>query len=158
MATSRKNFICAENPWLIHLDEGNSADIDIYLSEENQTLREQNQKLGSSQVIGILPIRNAVAFPGTVTPLAIGRQRSKALLKETIPNESIIGLVTQRDSGIEKPGFKDLYTIGTAATVLKIIKMPQGSAHIVVHAINRFRILKSVQTTPYLKEQQELVE
>lgn len=125
------------------------SEIDIYLGDEDENMS-TNQKLDLPEVIGILPIRNAVAFPGTVTPLAIGRERSKALLDETTPNESIIGLVTQRNPETERPKFNDLYPVGTSATVLKVIKLPQGSVNVVVHAVGRFRILKPVSRSPYL--------
>lgn len=109
-------------------------------------------------VIGILPVRNAVLYPGTVTPLAIGREKSKNLLAETIANETIIGLVTQHDPNTDRPEFKDIYTVGTAATVLKVIKMPQGSIHVVVHGLVRFKIVEPVETQPYLKAKVSLIE
>ncbi len=109
------------------------------------------QKAEFQDTIGILPLRNAVAYPGTVTPLAIGRERSKTLLAEIKPNESVIGLVTQRNPETENPGFDELYSVGTTATVLKTIKMPQGSINIVVHGIARFKIIERIATEPYLK-------
>jgi len=121
-----------------------------YLSNNNTELH-YNHEIKTPGVIGILPIRNAVAYPGTVTPLAIGRARSKALLANTRSNESIIGLVTQRNPDTDKPDFDDLYSIGTTASVLKVIKMPQGSINIVVHGLSRFRIIKHMATEPYLK-------
>ncbi len=123
----------------------------IILRSENPQPREDDSELKLPDVIGILPIRNAVAFPGTVTPLAIGRERSKALLTDTTPNESIIGLLTQRNPQTDAPTFDDLYSIGTAASVLKVIKMPQGSIHIIVHGLARFKIVEKITTEPYLK-------
>ena len=107
--------------------------------------------------IGILPIRSAVAYPGTVMPLAIGRQRSKRLIEDIIPQETIFGLVAQKNPEEDDPGADDLYTVGTAASVLKVIKMPQGSINIIVHGIARFRIKKYVATDPYLKAKVELI-
>ena len=127
------------------------TNLEHYLHNENDQLREHNHEFKLPDVIGILPIRNAVAFPGTVTPLAIGRRRSRALLDDIKPNESIIGLVTQRNPEIDRPGFHDIYSVGTAALVLKVIRMPQGSIHIVVHGIARFRITRRLATEPYLK-------
>ncbi len=101
-------------------------------------------------VISILPIRNAVAFPGTVMPLAIGRDRSKALLDE-LDNDEVIGLVAQKNADIDKPEPKDFYKVGTISSVLKIIQMPQGSMTVIVHGLVRFRIDKIVQTEPYIK-------
>ncbi len=127
------------------------ASLEPYLNDGDTVHRDNNQEFKLPDVIGILPIRNAVAYPGTVTPLAIGRDRSKALLADTKPNDSIIGLITQRNPETEKPGFDKLYSVGTAASVLKVIKMPQGSINIVVHGIARFRVVKRIATEPYLK-------
>ncbi|MBN1796622.1 MAG: endopeptidase La [Sedimentisphaerales bacterium] len=139
----------------IQSDEDESTDLDIYLENERQLMPGQGQELNFPSQMPILPLRNAVVYPGTVTPLAIGRDRSKALLKDTKPNETVIGLVAQKDSKADKPEFSDLYRIGTAATILKVIKLPHGSIHIVVHAIGRFRIVKPTATKPYLKAQVE---
>ncbi len=101
--------------------------------------------------IGILPIRSAVAYPGTVMPLAVGRERSKKLITDIAPKETIFGLVAQKKPEVEMPTPEDLYRVGTAASVLKVIRMPQGSVNIVVHGIMRFRIVKFTATEPYLK-------
>jgi len=129
-----------------------------FLSDDKMELRDNNTELKMPEVIGILPIRNVVAYPGTVTPLAIGRERSKALLADIRPNESVIGLVTQRNPETDKPNFKDLYSVGTTASVLKIFKMPQGSINIIVHGIGRFRIKEQIDSEPYLKARVELLE
>jgi ATP-dependent Lon protease len=118
---------------------------------ENQRPTENNNEIKIPRIVGILPIRNAVTYPGTLTPLAIGRERSKALLADTKPNETIIGLVTQRNPDTEHPAFDDLYSIGTTASVLKVIKMPQGSVNIFVHGLARFKIVERITTEPYLK-------
>ena len=124
---------------------------DSYLYDEGTKRREKSNVFALPEIVGILPIRNAVAFPGTVTPLAIGRRRSKALLADTEPNESIIGLLTQRDPEIDTPNFDHLYAIGTATSVLKITKLPHGPVHILVHGITRFKIVERIATKPYLK-------
>ncbi|MHC4337697.1 MAG: endopeptidase La, partial [Planctomycetota bacterium] len=138
------------------------ADIETYLNKADAESREHagerrsanNHELKLPEVIGILPLRNAVPFPGMVTPLAIGRKKSKRLLADTKPDESVIGLVTQRNPETNMPGFDDIYTVGTTASVLKIIRMPQDSFHVVVHCIARFKIVERVHegpTEPYLK-------
>jgi ATP-dependent Lon protease len=135
-----------------------TASLEQYISDENTDLPEPGRDFTLPDVIGILPIRNAVAFPGTVTPLAIGRERSRRLLEATKPNESIIGLVTQRDPETDKPDFDELYSVGAAATVLKVVKMPQGPAHIIVHSMARLKIVKPLETDPYLKARVKLLE
>jgi len=121
------------------------------LDDESAKPREYNHELKLPEIIGILPVRNIVVYPGTVTPLAIGRQRSKNLLDDIKPNETVIGLVTQQNPETDNPDFNDIYSIGTAASVLKTIKMPQGSIHIVVHGLVRFKITERISTEPYLK-------
>jgi ATP-dependent Lon protease len=150
MATVTNNFLALNGNWLVEASAEEPARFEPHLYGDDQS-HGDDQGFKLPQVIGILPIRNAVAYPGTITPLAIGRKRSKALLADTEPNESIIGLLTQRNPDIDKPDFNSLYSIGTAASVLKVTKLPQGPVHIVVHGIARFRVLEKVATRPYLK-------
>jgi len=151
MVGDLKNFLFPNNDWLVETTADEPADLERYLQDENAELNQHNRKLRLPGVIGILPIRNAVAFPGTVTPLAIGRKRSQRLLADTKPNESIIGLVTQRNPETDRPNFNDIHSVGAAATVLKVIRMPQGPTHIIVHSIGRFKIVKETATEPYLR-------
>ena len=130
---------------------GDIVSLGPYVNDQDDDTKEPESGFRLPEVIGILPIRNAVAYPGTVMPLAIGRERSKRLLEDTTPNESVIGLLTQRNPETDKPEPKDLYTIGTAASLLKVIKLPQGSSNIIVHGICRFEIVEIVATEPYLK-------
>jgi len=151
MPDERHNLLAQNVTRLLDLTAEEPTGLETYLYDEENQLRESNSEFNLPEVVGILPIRNAVAFPGTVTPLAIGRRRSKALLADTEPNESIIGLLTQRDPEVDTPNFDNLYSIGTAASVLKITKLPHGPVHILVHGIARFRIVEKVATKPYLK-------
>ncbi len=151
MASNLKNMLPLGGNWLVEVIDEDPVSLEPYLHSGDGQLQENDHKFKLPDVIGILPIRNAVAYPGTITPLAIGRKRSKALLADTTPNESTIGLLTQREHETDKPNFDDLYSVGTAATVLKVIKMPQGPMHIVVHGITRFKVIKKVATKPYLK-------
>ena len=157
MYDNPKNPPAGDGDWLVEMIGEDPTALEQYLNAENNETNEQNRKLKLPDVIGILPIRNAVAYPGTVTPLAIGRESSRALLADTIPNESVIGLVTQLNPDVENPNFDEIYTVGAAATVLKVIKIPQGPMHIIVHSIARFNILRPVATKPYLKARVRLM-
>lgn len=126
-------------------------------SQINQTNTPIEQEFRLPEIIGILPIRSAVAYPGTVMPLAIGRERSKRLIADIEPQKTIFGLVAQKNPESEDPGIDDLYSVGTAASVLKVIKMPQGSVNIIVHGIVRFRILEFIQKDPYLKARVQVI-
>jgi ATP-dependent Lon protease len=111
-----------------------------------------------SDTIAILPIRNTVAFPGTVTPLAVARETSKALLQEAERDETLVGLLTQRNPDKDKPGFEDLYPIGTSASLVKVTKMPHGSVNVFAYGIARFRIVKWTAIRPYLRAKIEFVD
>ena len=137
--------------WMDQMRPDKPDEIDTYVDDDDESFHDDDLDLTVPDVLGILPIRNTVVYPGTVTHLAVGRERSKALLKDTEPNETVIGLLTQRNPDTDRPEFGDLYSVGTTASVLKTIKMPQGSINIVVHGIGRFRIVQRVATRPYLK-------
>src|SRR5689334_24207722 len=98
------------------------------------------QKLTVPNTLPILPIRNIVVFPGTVIPLNVGRQKSKNLLDEVMPNEKLVGVITQRNPDVEDPKMEDLYPVGVVATILKLFKLPDGNQSIIVHGLARFQL------------------
>lgn len=127
------------------------ASVDPYLNVDETSMSEAEHSFRLPEVIGILPIRSAVAFPGTVMPISVGRQQSRKLIEDVVPHETIFGLVAQRNAATEDPGPEDLYTVGTASSVLKVINMPHGTVNIIVHGIARFEIIEIVQVKPYIK-------
>jgi len=151
-------FLSDGEEWSDDVTDDESVPVEAYIDDDEQALQDGGRDFTPPEVIGILPIRNTVAYPGTVTPLAIGRQRSKALLARIEPNQTPIGLVTQRDPDVDEPAFKDLYSVGTMASVLKVIKMPRGSINIFAHGLARFRIKKRVASKPYLKAKIEVLD
>jgi ATP-dependent Lon protease len=108
-------------------------------------------------VLSILPLRSFVVFPGTILPLTVGRAASIKLLDETLPQTKIIGLVTQRDETKDDPGPQDLYSVGTAAIVLKLLRQSDNHVIIVVQGLRRFALRKIVATDPYLRAEVELL-
>src|SRR3954469_5964624 len=106
----------------------------------------------------VVPIRNVVVFPGTVMPLNVGRPKSKALLDEVMPGEKTIGVVTQKNGDAEDPAYPDLNTVGVAASILKLFKLPDGNQSIIVHGITRFRLLELTQEAPFLMGRIEILE
>jgi len=121
------------------------------IGDPSSDLLEGLKEIELPEIIGILPVRNAVIFPGTVAPLAVGREKSRKLLADCRANKTIIGLITQKKSNIEEPDIKDLYRVGTASSILKIVKMPAGTINVIVHGLIRFKIIELVTTEPYIK-------
>ncbi|NIA07257.1 MAG: endopeptidase La, partial [Actinobacteria bacterium] len=108
--------------------------------------------------LAILPIRNGVAFPGTVMPLTIGREKSKRLLDDILPEIKVVGIFAQKDAQVEDPTFDDLYSVGCACVILKLLKVPEGNLSIVVHGLTRVAIKKPLTTEPYHRAQVVVLE
>src|SRR5438874_9775712 len=104
-------------------------------------------------VLSILPLRGFVILPGTVAPLNVRRPASIKLLDETLPQSKVIGLVAQRDETKEEPEPQDLYEIGCAAIVLKLLRQADDHVIAIVQGLRRFALRKIVQTHPYLRAQ-----
>jgi ATP-dependent Lon protease len=98
----------------------------------------------------LLPLRETVVFPESMTPLAIGQERSIQLIDDVVAGDRMLALVTARDAEIEQPGFDDLYPVGTAAVVHKMIRVPDGTLRVLVQGLRRVRLVRNVQTDPYL--------
>jgi ATP-dependent Lon protease len=116
------------------------------------------QQVTINTALPILPIRNVVVFPGTVMPLNVGRQKSKNLLDEVMPGEKMVGVVTQKTGDAEDPAYTDLNTVGVAASILKLFKLPDGNQSIIVHGLTRFRLMELTQTEPFLMGRIEILE
>ena len=105
----------------------------------------------------VLPLKDTVVFPDSVLPLAIGQERSVKLVDEVVSNDRMIALVASKDHNVEQPGWDDLYAVGTAAIVQKMIRVPDGSLRVLVQGIRRIRLVDQVQNEPYLVGQFEEV-
>jgi len=99
----------------------------------------------------ILPLRGTVAYPDLVMPLIVGRDRSIRLVDEANSGDKMIGIITQKNPDIEEPGIDDLYMIGTVATIMKMVKMVDGSQRIVVQGICRFKLVEFTTAEPHLR-------
>jgi ATP-dependent Lon protease len=110
------------------------------------------------ETLSILPLRGFVIFPGTVAPLNVRRPASIKLLDETLPMTKVIGLIAQRDESKEDPEPQDLYTVGTAAIVLKLLRQADDHVIALVQGVRRFTLRKIVATDAYLRAEVELLE
>ena len=104
-----------------------------------------------STVFPVMPLRNTVLFPQQVIPLYIGRERSLKLLRELPSGKKTIVVVAQREGSVENPEVGDLFDVGTTASVMKILDMPDGSQSAIVQGGERVRIKSYSQTDPYFK-------
>jgi ATP-dependent Lon protease len=100
----------------------------------------------------VLPIRNAVLFPGAVAPFDVGREKSVALVEDVDNLTSpVIAIFAQRDPSTDDPGADDLHNVGCAARVLKALKHSSGNYSLILQGLVRIRLDDVTQTAPYLK-------
>jgi len=102
-------------------------------------------------VAAVLCVRNMVLFPGTIIPIAVGREKSKRLLEDTLPDQKTVVVVCQKRPETDDPAPEDLYEIGTAAVVLKLLRMEEGSQSVIASGVKRVKIERWVQTEPYFR-------
>ena len=103
------------------------------------------------EVISILPLRNSVLVPGSIIPIDVGRKKSVKLVEEAISKERpVIGIVTQRDARTEDPGPGDLYMVGCAARILKVIKLAKDNFSVILQGVSRIRLLEIGGVDPFM--------
>ena len=90
-------------------------------------------------------------FPGVVIPITAGRDKSIELIKDANNSDKIIGVVAQKDQNIENPSPSDIYSLGTVAQILRVLKMPDGNTTVIIQGKKRFEIKSIVKENPYLK-------
>jgi len=106
----------------------------------------------------ILPLRNTVLFPGVVIPITVGRDKSIKLIRDAYKGKRIIGVVAQRDAEVEEPGQSDLFEIGTVASILKMLRMPDGSTTAIIQGKRRCQIEAILNEEPYLTAKASIFE
>jgi ATP-dependent Lon protease len=110
------------------------------------------------EILPIMPLRNSVLFPHQVMPITVGRESSLKLVQDSVAGDRIIGIVPQKDATVDIPKKDDLYNWGTAATILKIFDLPDGSKNVVVQGLYRVRVITHIQSEPFIRAAVEKVE
>ena len=105
---------------------------------------------GGEEELSILPLRNSVLFPHAIVPIDIGRDKSIKLVEEvSSKQEQILGVVTQHSMDTQDPDWKEMYSVGTVARILKVIRLDKGGYRVVIHGLSRFKIKEPVSIKPY---------
>ncbi|WP_276875157.1 endopeptidase La [Chryseobacterium joostei] len=133
------------------LEEMISDGFDIVAEEINLSDFAETDKNSEQKIFPILPVRNMVMFPNVVIPITAGRKTSIQLIEEAQKNGDFIGIISQKNSDLEQPTEKDIYTTGTLAKIIKIIKLPEGNITAITKGFHRFKIKKMTDNQPYFK-------
>lgn len=108
-----------------------------------------NDNLNIPDTLPILPLRNTVLFPGVVIPINIGRDKSLKLIRYAYKQNALIGVIAQKDTNTENPKMDDLFKIGTIASILKILEMPDGTTTAIIQGKKRFLLEDVLYDDPY---------
>jgi len=117
----------------------------------------ENSELGTEKTppvpaeLPLLPLKDTVVYPLTVYPLVIGKEKSVKLINDVTVGDKILALTAQKKVEIEVAGITDIYTVGTMARILQMVKVPDGTLRLLVQGIERIGILELVQNEPYFK-------
>jgi ATP-dependent Lon protease len=98
----------------------------------------------------VLPLRDTVTFPETLTPLAVGQERSVQLVNDVLGTNRMLVMVASRDPEKEEPGPADLYDVGVVGAVARMVKIPDGSLRILVQGMQRVKLGDYLAEQPYL--------
>ncbi len=106
--------------------------------------------LGLPDRLPVLPLRDTVTYPDTLTPLAVGQERSIQLVNDALVGNRMLVMLGSKDPDLETPGPDELHTIGVAGVVARMLKVPDGSLRILVQGGQRVKIEEWIEGEPYL--------
>ncbi|MCG8543766.1 MAG: LON peptidase substrate-binding domain-containing protein, partial [Alphaproteobacteria bacterium] len=114
--------------------------------------------LTHGQAFPVLPLRDIVVFPHMIVPLFVGREKSVLALEDVMSDDKQILLVTQKNAAQDDPTPSDIYTMGTVATVLQLLKLPDGTVKVLVEGNQRARIESFVDNPNFFQAKAELLD
>ena len=111
--------------------------------------------MAETKTLPVLPLRDIVVFPNMVAPLFVGREKSVRALDVVEDGENEIMLIAQRDATVDEPADEDLYAIGTVATILQLLKLPDGTVKVLVEGKSRARMVALADRGDYFEAEVE---
>jgi ATP-dependent Lon protease len=118
----------------------------------------QDEAIKIPDVLPVLPLKDTVVFPYIILPLSVGRDKSVLAVDRALSESRVIMLVAQRDAAVDNPGEADLFEIGTAAVIMRMLKLPDGRIRILVQGLSRARVQHISQVEPYLQAKIERID
>ena len=111
---------------------------------------------GESHSYPVLPLRDIVVFPHIIVPLFVGREKSIRALEEVMKNDALIMLATQKNASDDDPSPDSIYETGTLASVLQLLKLPDGTVKVLVEGLERARVLEIFRPQPNITKRPPL--
>jgi len=111
----------------------------------------KEEKIVVPNELPVLPLRGTVLYPDLILPIMVGRKKSVKLIDDAMDGDRIIGIITQKRSEIEDPKESDLFSVGVAALILRMIRELDGSQRVIVQGVSRIKVKEYSQKDPYFK-------
>ena len=115
-------------------------------------------EFGTGDVLPLLPLRDIVVFPHMIVPLFVGREKSIAALEEVMNSDRQVLLFTQKNASDDEPTPESLYEVGTVASVLQLLKLPDGTVKVLVEGVSRARVRKFTPREEYFEAIADIIE
>jgi ATP-dependent Lon protease len=129
-------------------DDGHGIEV-VETADLEEALRQsEGQPLPAA--LPVLPLKGMVTYPDTVTPLAVGQERSIRLVNDVLSGERMLAMVASQDPDVDEPGADDLYDVGVAGVVARMLKVPDGTIRILVQGTQRIKLGEFIAEQPYL--------
>lgn len=106
----------------------------------------------------VLPLEQFVLFPAMIAPIIVGDEKSKILINEVVTGPRQVGVFTKKPEAPNLVAFENLYDVGTAANIVKMLRAPDGSVRVLLHGLTRIRIVEPLATEPFLRARIEVLE
>jgi len=123
--------------------------------EDIKTETNKEDMSGEIQILPVLPLKGTIVYPFLVVPLMIQETEQARLVDEALMRGSRIGLFLQKDPKVDDPGPEDLYEIGTAGNILKMLRFPDGTVRFLIQGLSRIKIRQFVTDKPHLQAEVE---
>jgi ATP-dependent Lon protease len=131
-------------------DQDGQPTIEVVETPDVEAAVRERQDQPLPAALPVLPLKQLVAYPDTLTPLAVGQPRSIRLVNDVLSGERLLALVASREPEAEEPGPDQLYDVGVAGIVARMLKVPDGTVRILVQGTERVRLGDYVAEEPYL--------
>lgn len=119
--------------------------------------RPDTEQLEDGAILGVLPLRNMVLFPGVLLPVTVARPKSQRLVKNAFEQEKLLAVLCQKDRDKQEPKGEDLYNLGTAARVVRVLDLPDSSQMVILEGIERITITEFIPSRTNLKAKIQVV-
>lgn len=127
------------------------------MQKELETLNVDVKNLAGS-IVSVLPLRDIVVFPRMIAPIFVGREKSIQSLEEVTHNDNYVVLVTQKDSIIDDPEPKDMFSFGVLANIMQLLRLPDGTVKILVEGLKRVKIVEFINSEASFKAKIDILE